>query len=99
MVIRVEPGTARDFIGYGADLPRVEWPGGARVAVSLCLNYEEGAEHSLLDGDSVNEWVGEISYTPTSAEHRDLSQESVYEYGSRAGRGGCCGCSTARRPR
>ncbi|MEV4846598.1 polysaccharide deacetylase family protein [Micromonospora matsumotoense] len=85
MVIRVEPGTARDFIGYGADLPRVEWPGGARVAVSLCLNYEEGAEHSLLDGDSVNEWVGEISYTPTSAEHRDLSQESVYEYGSRAG--------------
>ncbi|WFE56272.1 polysaccharide deacetylase family protein [Micromonospora sp. WMMD712] len=85
MVSRVEPGTERDFLGYGADLPRVEWPGGARVAVSLCLNYEEGAEHSLLDGDDVNEWVGEISYTPTSAAHRDLSQESVYEYGSRAG--------------
>ncbi|MEU8053957.1 MULTISPECIES: polysaccharide deacetylase family protein [Micromonospora] len=85
MVSRVEPGTERDFLGYGADLPRVEWPGGARVAVSLCLNYEEGAEHSLLDGDDVNEWVGEISYTPTSATHRDLSQESVYEYGSRAG--------------
>ena len=76
---------SRDFIGYGKDLPTIRWPNDARVAVSLCLNYEEGAEHSLLDGDSKNEWVGEISYTPSQESERDLSQESVYEYGSRAG--------------
>ncbi|QIG43179.1 polysaccharide deacetylase family protein [Nocardioides anomalus] len=75
----------RDFIGYGRDAPAIEWPGGAKVAVSLCLNYEEGAEHSILDGDDRNEWVGEIAYTPADASRRDLSQESVYEYGSRAG--------------
>lgn len=75
----------RDFIGYGAEVPAIEWPGGAKVAVSLCLNYEEGAEHSILDGDDHNETVGEIHYTPADPKRRDLSQESVYEYGSRAG--------------
>ena len=78
-------GTDRDFVGYGAKIPQITWPGGAKVAVSLCLNYEEGAEHSLLDGDDRNEWVGEISYVPSRNDQRDLSQESVYEYGSRAG--------------
>ena len=75
----------RDFIGYGPQVPAITWPGGAKVAVSLCLNYEEGAEHSILDGDDHNETVGEISYTPADPLRRDLSQESVYEYGSRAG--------------
>ena len=78
-------GTERDFVGYGRDIPVIEWPNGARVAVSLCLNYEEGAEHNLLDGDGHNETMGEISYVPSRADQRDLSQESVYEYGSRAG--------------
>jgi peptidoglycan/xylan/chitin deacetylase (PgdA/CDA1 family) len=85
MKISPESGTERNFIGYGEEVPRIEWPNGAQVAVSLCLNYEEGAEHNLLDGDGTNEWVGEISYTPADASQRDLSQESVYEYGSRAG--------------
>ena len=78
-------GPTRDFVGYGSQAPQIEWPGGAKVAVSLCMNYEEGAEHSILDGDSRNEWVGEISYVPEDPTARDLSQESVYEYGSRAG--------------
>ncbi|TQJ30736.1 polysaccharide deacetylase family protein [Microbacterium sp. SLBN-146] len=78
-------GPDRDFIGYGQHAPQIEWPNGARVAVSLCMNYEEGAERSILDGDERNEWVGEISYTPEDQTARDLSQESVYEYGSRAG--------------
>ncbi|TXK19938.1 polysaccharide deacetylase family protein [Homoserinibacter sp. GY 40078] len=49
------------------------------------MNYEEGAERSILDGDPRNEWVGEIGYVPEDQTARDLSQESVYEYGSRAG--------------
>ena len=33
-------GPHRDLIGYGRHVPAVRWPGGARVAVSLCLNVE-----------------------------------------------------------
>jgi allantoinase len=41
----------RDLIGYGRRHPPADWPGGARVAVSFVLNYEEGGERSVLDGD------------------------------------------------
>ena len=44
--------TTRDFVGYGPNPPAVEWPNGARLAVSVVVNYEEGSEYSLLDGDS-----------------------------------------------
>ena len=42
----------RDFIGYGANPPVIEWPGSARLAISVVVNYEEGSETSLLDGDA-----------------------------------------------
>lgn len=60
---------ARDLVGYGANPPRVRWPGDARIAISLVLNYEEGSENLLQDG------IG----------RRDLATESFFEYGSRAG--------------
>ena len=41
----------RDLIGYGPNPPAVEWPNGARIAVSFVVNYEEGSENSILDGD------------------------------------------------
>ena len=41
---------ARDLIGYGPKPPVVEWPNGARIAVSFVVNYEEGSENSILDG-------------------------------------------------
>ena len=34
----------RDLVGYGFHPPRLRWPGDAKVAVSLVVNYEEGAE-------------------------------------------------------
>ena len=40
----------RDLIGYGSNPPVVEWPNGARIAVSFVVNYEEGSENSILDG-------------------------------------------------
>ena len=49
----------RDLVGYGLNPPAVEWPNGARIAVSLVLNYEEGSEYSTLDGDPHGETVGE----------------------------------------
>lgn len=77
-------GPGRDLVGYGREAPRVEWPGGARVAVSLVLNYEEGSERSFAFGDGRNEGLGEVSRAVDPG-HRDLATESVYEYGSRAG--------------
>ena len=82
--LQMRPGTQRDFAGYGKDVPRVEWPNGARLALSLVVNYEEGSEYNIPDGDGRNEGYGEISYT-MRPDIRDLSTESIYEYGSRAG--------------
>ena len=78
------PGPRRDYIGHGRNVPKVEWPNGARIAVSLVLNWEEGSEYSKAAGDDRNEGLAEIPYVMDS-EYRDLAAESVYEYGSRAG--------------
>ena len=34
----------RDLIGYAGSSPDPQWPGRARVAVSIVVNFEEGAE-------------------------------------------------------
>ena len=75
---------ARDLIGYGPKPPVVEWPNGARIAVSFVVNYEEGSENSILDGDPHGETVGE-SPSPVARGERDLANESFFEYGSRVG--------------
>jgi len=75
----------RDLVGYGRTPPDARWPGGARVAVQFVLNYEEGAENSVLHGDPASEQflseiVGAAAYPD-----RHMSMESIYEYGSRVG--------------
>jgi allantoinase len=50
----------RDLLGYAGSPPDPRWPGGARVAVSIVVNFEEGAEFSINDGDPENEAVYEI---------------------------------------
>lgn len=75
----------RDLVGYGATPPEASWPGGARVAVQFVINYEEGAENSVLNGDKgseafLSEMVGAASHPA-----RAMAMESLYEYGSRAG--------------
>ncbi len=76
----------RDMKGYGPNVPKVRWPGGARLAVQFVLNYEEGGENCILHGDTASEaFLSEIvSATPWPGE-RHMSMESIYEYGSRAG--------------
>ena len=74
----------RDVVGYGKNVPRVRWPGDARIAVSMVVNYEEGAEYSTLDGDSHHETNGEVP-SPVPSGDRDLNNESFFEYGSRVG--------------
>lgn len=75
----------RDMVGYGRTPPDPRWPRDARIAVQFVLNYEEGAENSVLDGDPASEtFLSEI--TPAEAfPNRHMSMESLYEYGSRAG--------------
>ncbi|MEW2586106.1 allantoinase PuuE [Streptomyces virginiae] len=76
----------RDLVGYGAEPPHAAWPGGARVAVSLVLNYEEGAEQNVLEGDASSEgYLHEIVGAPPVVGERDLNVESMFAYGSRAG--------------
>lgn len=75
---------SRDFVGYGRNRPQGRWPNSARLAVSLVLNYEEGSEQSILDGDPVGESVAEIVRQPDKG-RRDLAVESMFEYGSRVG--------------
>ena len=74
----------RDLVGYGPNPPVVEWPGGARIAVSMVVNYEEGAEYSTLDGDAHHETNSEVP-SPVPPDQRDVFNESFFEYGSRVG--------------
>jgi putative urate catabolism protein len=75
----------RDLVGYGRTPPHARWPGGARVALQFVLNYEEGAENSVLHGDPASEtFLSEIVGAQAFA-MRHMSMESLYEYGSRAG--------------
>src|SRR6266446_4831043 len=49
-----EAGRTRDFLGYGRQPPDPRWPNGAHVAVNFVINYEEGGEYSVPDGDPVS---------------------------------------------
>lgn len=76
----------RDFAGYGATPPDPKWPNGARLAVQIVMNYEEGAEYAIPDGDATSEtYLTEVPGATLGAGKRDLIVESVYAYGSRAG--------------
>ncbi|MDE1916594.1 MAG: allantoinase PuuE [Sphingomonadales bacterium] len=76
---------SRDLVGYGATPPDAQWPHGARIAVQFVINYEEGAENTVLNGDELSE--GFLSEMVGAARHPDraMAMESLYEYGSRAG--------------
>jgi allantoinase len=77
---------ARDFIGYADSPPDVRWPNGARVAVNFVLNYEEGSEYSMQDGDGrTDAALSEVATPRVPRGDRDLGAESMFEYGSRVG--------------
>jgi len=75
----------RDFVGYGADPPDPQWPGRARIAVNICVNFEGGGEHSLPDGDAHSEGALNDIGQPALPGLRSPLVESVFEYGSRVG--------------
>jgi putative urate catabolism protein len=76
----------RDMIGYGAAPPHPRWPDDARLALQFVINYEEGAENSVLHGDPAAEaFLSEIIGAQPIVGARHMNIESLYEYGSRAG--------------
>ena len=76
----------RDMAGYGAHPPHPKWPNKARVAVQFVINYEEGAENCILNGDDASErFLSEIVGAEAIQGMRHANMESLYEYGSRAG--------------
>ena len=76
----------RDLAGYGANPPDPKWPGGARLALQIVLNYEEGGENCILHGDPASEaFLSEIVGAEAREGVRHMSMESIYEYGSRVG--------------
>ncbi|NOD77159.1 MULTISPECIES: allantoinase PuuE [unclassified Ruegeria] len=80
------PRYPRDMIGYGAHPPQAKWPGGAKLAVQIVLNYEEGGENCVLHGDDASEaFLSEIVGAAQWPGQRHWNMESIYEYGARAG--------------
>jgi OHCU decarboxylase len=76
----------RDMHGYGGEAPCADWPGGARIAVQIVLNYEEGGENCILHGDAASEaFLSEIVGAQAWHGQRHWNMESIYEYGARAG--------------
>ena len=80
----------RDLVGYGSQPPRPQWKAKngkpARLVVQFVINYEEGGEHCLLNGDDRSEWLlSEIVGAQPYIGVRHMNMETLYEYGSRVG--------------
>ncbi len=74
----------RDLVGYGGMPPAWKLPGGAKLAVSLVINFEEGAEFAVSDGDPQAEKISEVvSVVPPG--RWDQGNEQIFAYGMRAG--------------
>ncbi len=94
----MNPDYPRDLIGYGRTPPKAGWPDGARVALQFVINYEEGGENTILDGDPASEaFLSEIIGAQPLVGKRNMNMESIYEYGSRAGFWRLWRAFTARR--
>lgn len=76
----------RNLVGYGRNTPDPQWPGDANIAVQFVVNYEEGGESCILDGDPASEnLLSEIVGAQAWNGQRNLNMESIYEYGARSG--------------
>ena len=76
----------RDLRGYGNTIPKVKWPGNAKIAIQFVVNYEEGGENNILHGDAASEaFLSEVVGALPWLGQRHWNMETIYEYGARAG--------------
>ena len=76
---------SRTMTGYGSRGKKVSWPNNAKLALQIVLNYEEGGENCVLNGDKYSETFLSEIIGAQAIKGRHMSMESIYEYGSRAG--------------
>jgi putative urate catabolism protein len=76
---------SRDLVGYGKKGKKISWPNNAKLALQIVLNYEEGGENSVLNGDKYSETFLSEIIGAKAIKGRHISMESIYEYGSRSG--------------
>ena len=76
---------SRDLVGYGAKGKKISWPNNSKLALQFVLNYEEGGENSVLNGDKYSETFLSEIIGAKAIKGRHVSMESIYEYGSKAG--------------
>ena len=92
----------RDFVGYGRTPPDPRWPGRARVAVQFVVNFEEGGENNILDGDRASEaFLSDVLGAQPWPGQRHANIESMFNMAHAPDSGGCGGCSPnaiCRRP-
>ena len=82
----IDANYPRELRGYGQQVPDANWPGGARLALQVVINYEEGAENCVLHGDATSEaFLSEIVNAHPLPNQRHMNMESIFEYGARAG--------------
>ena len=74
-----------NLVGYGQKDFKIEWPNKAKIAVQFVLNYEEGGENCVLNGDKYSETFLSEIIGAKPIEGRHMNMESIYEYGSRRG--------------
>ena len=77
--------SSRDLVGYGEKGKKISWPNNAKLALQIVLNYEEGGENSILNGDKYSETFLSEIIGAKAIKGRHISMESIYEYGSRSG--------------
>lgn len=82
---KTRPYPPRDLIGYGKDKPTGRWQNGARLAINVVVNYEEGSERSFAMADGDQELMTEWGSYAFPGNIRNMAMESMYEYGSRVG--------------
>jgi putative urate catabolism protein len=76
----------RNLAGYGRLPPAPQWPGNTRLALQFVLNVEEGAERTILNGDSGSEnYLPELPGAQQYEGQRNYSAESLFDYGARVG--------------
>ena len=76
----------RNYKGYGNNDSNFYWPNKSKLALQFVLNYEEGAENSIINGDEGSEtFLSEIINAKQIIGARNMNMESIYEYGSRRG--------------
>lgn len=67
----------RDLIGYGEKSFNPKWPNGAKVAISFVINYEEGAEQTVMNGDGEAE-ASKPASSETNSQISNKCQRRTY---------------------